>query len=158
MKNFEPKKINELINKYPKSQSSLIHILHDVQNLMGYLSKEVQDYIAEKLNISTAKVYGVVTFYSYFKEEPPGKHNINICMGTACFVKGAGEILDEFESKLDVKAGTTRDDGKYSLNSLRCIGACGLAPVIHVDDKVKGNLELADVSNIVLELEGNDET
>jgi len=158
MKNFEPKKINELINKYPKSQSSLIHILHDVQNLMGYLSKEVQDYIAEKLNISTAKVYGVVTFYSYFKEEPPGKHNINICMGTACFVKGAGEILDEFESKLEVKAGTTRDDGKYSLNSLRCIGACGLAPVIHVDDKVKGNLELADVSNIVLELEGNDET
>lgn len=158
MKNFEPKKINELINKYPKSQSSLIHILHDVQNLMGYLSKEVQDYIAEKLNISTAKVYGVVTFYSYFKEEPPGEHNINICMGTACFVKGAGEILDEFESKLEVKAGTTRDDGKYSLNSLRCIGACGLAPVIHVDDKVKGNLELADVSNIVLELEGNDET
>lgn len=131
------------------SEGVLIQVLHRAQQIFGYLPREVQLHISDKLNLPPSKVYGVVTFYSYFKTEPVGKYQINVCTGTVCFVKGADKILAEFEKQLGIKSGEATEDLEFSLESLRCVGACGLAPVVTVNDKVYGNVTPSQVSEIL---------
>ena len=148
------KKYEELgnyINELQANPTELIAILHRAQHIFGYLPKEVQEFIAEKLNIPVSKVYGVVTFYSFFTMEKKGKYVINVCLGTACFVRGADKILSEFERLLGIKNGETTPDGKFTLSSLRCVGACGLAPVVQVNGKTYGNATVETVKEILEE-------
>ena len=142
-------KINEIIDKYKDTQGALIPTLHEVQEYYGYLPIEVQELIAEGLHIPLAEVYGVVSFYAQFSIQPKGKYNINVCMGTACYVKGAGKILEKFERLLGIKAGTTTEDGEFGIEACRCVGACGLAPVVMVNGEVYGRLIQDDAKNIV---------
>jgi NADH:ubiquinone oxidoreductase subunit E len=136
--------LNEFIDALPEKKGALISVLHKAQDLFGYLPPEVQDHVAEKLNIPAAKVYGVVTFYSFFTMQKKGKFPINICMGTACFVKGAEAILSEFET-------ATANNEDFSVDALRCIGACGLALVLTVNGKYYGRVTKADVKGILQE-------
>ncbi len=147
------KKIHEICDSFNNEPLELINVLHRTQEHFGYLPAEVQEAIAEKLNISTAQVYGVVTFYSFFTMTPKGKHPISICMGTACYVRGAEKVLDEFKKELAIQVGQTTADGKFSLSSLRCVGACGLAPVVLVGDKTYGRVAPDDVQAILKEYE-----
>lgn len=146
-------KVAEICKEFNNDPKELIAILHKSQNHFGFLPKEVQTAIAETIHIPASKVYGVITFYSYFTMEPKGKHPISICMGTACYVKGAEKVLKEFEKQLDIKNGQTTSDGKFSMNTLRCIGACGLAPVIMIGEKVFGSVKPEEVSKIIKEYE-----
>lgn len=141
--------LDNFIDSLPSKKGSLIQVLHTAQDIFGYLPKEVQLYISDKLNISPAKVYGVVSFYSYFTTELIGKYKINVCLGTVCFVKGSDKILAEFEKQLGIKSGETTEDLMFTLESLRCVGACGLAPVVVVNDKVYGHVTLDQVSEIL---------
>ncbi|MBU5483391.1 NADH-quinone oxidoreductase subunit NuoE [Clostridium sp. MSJ-11] len=145
-------KINELnsfIDGLRNKEDALIAVLHRAQKIFGYLPREVQNFIAEKLNVPVSKVYGVVTFYSYFNTEPKGKYVISVCMGTACFVRGAGDVLHEFENKLELKTGETTADGMFTLDALRCVGACGLAPVVTINDKVYGHVTKDQVGKLL---------
>ncbi len=147
-------KVEELIEvckSFNNKAGELINVLHKAQSIFGYLPAEVQEIIARELNVPVAKVYGVVTFYSFFNMTPKGEHPISICMGTACYVRGAEKVLDEFKRLLDIKVGETTEDGKFSLSSLRCVGACGLAPVVLVGERVYGRVAPADVENIINE-------
>ena len=142
--------LDSLIATLPEAdESSLIYVLKEAQSIFGYLPKEVQLYISEKLGISPAKVYGVVSFYSYFTTEPMGEYKISVCLGTVCFVKGADKIIAEFEKQLGIKAGETTEDCKFTLEGLRCVGACGLAPVVVVNGKVYGQVTPDKVSEIL---------
>jgi len=143
--------LDQFIDALPTKEGKLIVVLHKAQEIIGYLSREVQEHIARKLNVPRAKVYGVVTFYSYFNTEPKGKYRINCCLGTACFVRGAQDILDEFSKHLQIKPGETTADMMFSLDALRCVGACGLAPVLFVNDKAYGRLTTQDVDKIIEE-------
>ncbi len=129
----------------------LIQILHRAQSIFGYLSEEVQEFVARALNISRAEVYGVISFYSYFTDKPVGRYKINVCTGTACFVKGAQKVLNEFKTRLGIKEGESTPDGKFFLGALRCVGACSLAPVVMVNDKVYGNMTAEKVADILKE-------
>jgi len=146
-------KINEICDSFNNEPLELINVLHKTQEHFGYLPAEVQEVIASKMNISTAQVYGVVTFYSFFTMTPKGKHPISICMGTACYVRGAEKVLDEFRKELALQVGQTTADGKFSLSSLRCVGACGLAPVVLVGEKTYGRVAPDDVKAILKEYE-----
>jgi len=128
---------------------SLIQILHGAQEAMGYLPVEAQEYIANKLSIPPSKVYGIVSFYNFFKMEKDADHVIVICMGTACYVKGAAEIIKKFESELNIKKGQTTKDKKFSIREVRCLGACGMAPVISIDGYVYGRLNSDQVPDIL---------
>lgn len=141
--------LDEFIDALPTKKGALIQVLHHAQGLFGYLPKEVQLHIAKKLDVSPAKVYGVVSFYSYFTTEQKGKYKISVCLGTVCFVKGADKILAEFEKQLGIKSGETTPDLKYSLEGLRCVGACGLAPVVVVNGKVYGQVTVDQVKDIL---------
>ena len=148
-----PKEHLEALDKYIESLEdkvgSLIHVLHKAQDLFGYLPKEVQLYVARKLDIPAAKVFGVVSFYSYFATEPVGKHKISVCMGTACFVRGVEKVMDEFKKELFIETGQTTKDGQFTLKDVRCIGACGLAPVVFIDDQVYGHVTPDGVREIL---------
>jgi len=133
-------KIKEICATFNNEAGELINVLHQTQHTFGYLPAEVQEVIARSLNVSTAHVYGVVTFYSYFTMIPKGRFPISICTGTACYVRGAEKVLEEFKKQLGISVGQTSDDGKFSLSCLRCVGACGLAPVILVGEKVYGRV------------------
>lgn len=149
-------KVNELIKlceAYGNQPGELINILHKAQDTFGYLPREVQEIIARQLSIPVSKVYGVVTFYSFFTMTPKGEHPISVCMGTACYVRGAEKVLDEFKRVLGINVGETTSDGKYSLSSLRCVGACGLAPVVLIREKVYGRIVPGDVEKILKELD-----
>ncbi|CCZ81226.1 NADH dehydrogenase [Odoribacter laneus] len=149
-------KVNELIKlceAYGNQPGELINILHKAQDTFGYLPREVQEIIARQLGIPVSKVYGVVTFYSFFTMTPKGEHPISVCMGTACYVRGAEKVLDEFKRVLGINVGETTSDGKYSLSSLRCVGACGLAPVVLIGEKVYGRIVPGDVEKILKELD-----
>jgi len=130
-------------------KGSLIHVLHKAQHIFGYLPMEVQLFVSRKLGVSGADVFGVVSFYSYFTTTPRGKHTVSVCMGTACFVKGSEKIIDRFKNELKVNTGDTTDDKVFTLMDVRCLGACGLAPIILVDDKVYGHVKADDVPNIL---------
>lgn len=147
--------IDRVIEKYQGQEGALIPILHQVQQVYGYLPEDVQAYIAEKLGVSLSEVYGVVSFYALFTTVPKGKHRLSICLGTACYVKGSGEILAEFEKKLNIKVGETTPDGLFTLEACRCLGACGLAPVMMVDEDVHGRLVADDVPKIINKYKGN---
>ncbi|MEG0857554.1 MAG: NAD(P)H-dependent oxidoreductase subunit E [Terrisporobacter sp.] len=142
--------LDSLIAALPEAnESALIYILKEAQGIFGYLPKEVQLHIAGKLGISPAKVYGVVSFYSYFSTTPMGEHKISICLGTVCFVKGSKVVLAEFEKQLGIKAGETTSDLKFTIECLRCVGACGLAPVVVVDGRVYSQVTPNDVTKIL---------
>ncbi len=143
--------LKDVCKKFQYEKGELINILHAAQGIFGYLPAEVQEIVAEQLNVNIAHVYGVVTFYSFFTMTPKGEHPISICMGTACYVRGAEKVLDEFKRLLDVKVGETTPDGKFSVSSLRCVGACGLAPVVTVGEKVYGRVAPEDVKDILAE-------
>jgi NADH:ubiquinone oxidoreductase subunit E len=145
-------KLGSYIESLEYSEGELINILREAQEIFGYLHSDVQLFIARKLGIPAAKVYGVATFYSYFTMEPRGKHIVSVCLGTACFVKGADKIVEEFRKQLNIKDGTTSEDGMYTIDSIRCVGACGLAPVVIVDGKVHGRVKPEDVSAIIKEI------
>jgi NADH-quinone oxidoreductase subunit E/NADP-reducing hydrogenase subunit HndA len=144
-------KIKEICTSFNNDPQELINVLHKCQEHFGYLPAEVQEVISNELEVPVAKIYGVVTFYSFFTMTPKGKHPISICMGTACYVRGAEKVLDEFKRELGLQVGQTTPDGKFSLSSLRCVGACGLAPVVLVGDKTYGRVAPDDVKNIIKE-------
>ncbi len=141
--------IDEICKSFDNEPGELINVLHKVQSVFGYLPAEVQDVVASKLNMSVAKVYGVVTFYSFFTMIPKGRFPISICTGTACYVRGAEKVLDEFKKQLNIKVGESTPDGKFSLTCLRCVGACGLAPVVQVGDKTFGRVSPDLVKDIL---------
>ncbi len=143
------KQLDEFIDSVKNKDSALIEVLHHAQGIFGYLPKEIQLYIAKKLDVPPSKVYGVVSFYTYFTTEPIGKYKISVCLGTVCFVKGSDKILEEFEKELGIKVGQSTKDLKFSLEGLRCVGACGLAPVVTVNGKVHGKVKPEDVKNII---------
>ncbi|MEA4901325.1 NAD(P)H-dependent oxidoreductase subunit E [Desulfitobacterium sp.] len=143
------RELDEYIESLEVKEGSLIAILHKAQDIFGYLPRIVQSHVAQKTNIPEAKIYGVVTFYSYFNEAPRGEHVVNVCLGTACFVKGSMGILHEVEEQLGISAGQTTPDGKYSIDTLRCIGACGLSPVVMIDGKVHGRVERKKVRKLL---------
>jgi len=131
------------------SESYLIAVLHKVQGFFGYLDKEVMDVVADTMNIPTAHIWGVATFYHYFNLEPIGKHVVSVCMGTACYVKGADKIFDVLKTELGVETGATTEDGLFTLQEARCLGACGIAPVIMIDDKIYGKLDSKKTIDII---------
>jgi len=131
----------------------LINVLHTCQEHFGYLPAEVQEVVSEHLTVPVAKIYGVVTFYSFFTMTPKGKYPISICLGTACYVRGAEKVLEEFKKQLGIQVGQVTPDSKFSLSSLRCVGACGLAPVVMVGSKTYGRVAPDDVRNILKEYE-----
>lgn len=145
-------KLLEICEEHGHQKGELINVLHKAQHLFGYLPAEVQRIVAQQLGIPVSKVYGVVTFYSFFSMTPKGEYPISVCMGTACYVRGAEKVLDEFRRVLNINVGETTPDGKYSLSSLRCVGACGLAPVVLIGEKVYGRVVPGDVEIILKEL------
>ncbi len=132
-----------------RRKDTLIQVLHKAQGVFGFLPEEVQLHIADRFSISHAEVSGVISFYNYFTTTPKGKYRINVCLGTACYVNGAEKVLQEFERVLGIKAGQVTADGKFSIESLRCVGACGLAPVITINDKVYGKVQPGKAQEIL---------
>jgi NADP-reducing hydrogenase subunit HndA len=145
----QEKALDKIIADHKDMQGALMPVLQQAQELYGYLPIEVQTRIAEGLGISLEEVYQVVTFYGQFSLNPNGKHRVAVCLGTACYVKGAQTILEELEKQLGVKAGGTTPDGVFTLEATRCLGCCGLAPVIVVDEDVYGRLIPADIKGIL---------
>lgn len=153
LKQSQVEKIREVCNSFENNPGELINVLHKIQGVFGYLPAEVQEVVAECLHVPVAKVYGVVTFYSFFTMLPKGKHPISVCTGTACYVRGAEKVLDEFKKSLNIQVGETTPDGKFSLSCLRCVGACGLAPVAMIGEKVYGRVAPENVKDILKEYE-----
>ena len=147
------KEMDEILNKYPRQKDSLIAILNEIQEKYGYIPKQCQVEISNYLNMPMAEIYGVITFYSRFTTSPKGKYNIAVCLGTACFVKGSQSILDRLKERLQISGGETTKDGKFSIDEVRCVGACGLAPVFMVNDEVYGNATVKMVDEVLDKLE-----
>lgn len=142
-------KLKEIIARHKGERGATIPVLHEAQEVYGYLPIEVQEMIAEGLNVPLAEVYGIVTFYTQFSLNPKGEYQIGVCLGTACYVKGSGDILEKIKEKLSIDVGECTQDGKFSLDATRCIGACGLAPVLTVNEDVHGRLTVDDVDAIL---------
>ena len=138
-----------VIEKYRGTKGALMPVLQEAQEIYGYLPVEVQKIVAVRMGISLEEVYGVSTFYSQFVLNPKGDISIAVCLGTACYVKGSGEILDKITQILGLPSGSMTPDGKYSLEATRCIGACGLAPVLTINNEVYGKLGVSDVEGIL---------
>lgn len=141
--------LEQEISKQKEIQGSLIMIMQTAQDIFGYLPIEVQEFIASKLNIPLPDIYGVATFYSQFILEKQGKHKVNVCQGTACYVKGSRKVQDEIEKELNISNNETTEDGLFTLNETRCVGACGLAPVVMIDEDSHGKLIPKDVKAII---------
>jgi NADH-quinone oxidoreductase subunit E/NADP-reducing hydrogenase subunit HndA len=149
---FSKEKYDELelfINNLETTKGALIEILHKAQNIFGYLPRDVQLFVARKLGISGAEVFGVVSFYSYFTTKPKGKHVISVCMGTACFVKGADKIIERLKEKLEIESNEVTKDGLFTLQDVRCLGTCSMAPVLMIDDKIYGRVKEEDLDDIL---------
>ncbi len=150
--NLPQEKFDELhgyIESLETQEGALIHVLHRAQEIFTYLPLEVQLYIARQLDLPAAEVFGVVSFYSYFTTKPVGKHTISVCMGTACFVRGSEAVFKAFKEELGIQPGEISPDGLFSIKDVRCIGACGLAPVVTVGEKVYGHVKPEDVKTIL---------
>lgn len=142
-------KLLDVIEKYKDDPGAVMPVLQEAEEIYGYLPLEVQTIIADKLNLPLEEVYGVSTFYSQFSLTPKGKYHISVCLGTACYVKGAGKILEKIQQNLGIGAEECTPDGKFSLTACRCIGACGLAPVLTINDDVYGRLLPEEVDGIL---------
>lgn len=145
----QKKKLDAAIEKYAGQNGAIMPVMQAAQEIYGYLPIEVQKMIAEGLNVPLEKVYGISTFYAQFTLQPKGKYAISVCLGTACYVKGSGDIFEKLKEELGIDDGECTPDGKFSLESCRCIGACGLAPVMTVNDEVYGRLTVDDVTDIL---------
>jgi len=149
----QEKQLQAVIAELKDQPGALMPVLQKAQDIYGYLPIEVQQMVAEGLDLPLEEVYGVVTFYAQFSLNPKGKYRISVCLGTACYVKGSGDIFNTFAEKLGIKGGEITPDGKFSLDACRCIGACGLAPVLTVNEDVYGNLTVDDVDKILAKYE-----
>jgi len=145
----QEEQLMKAIAEHKGQDGALIPVLHEAQNIYGYLPIEVQKIISDELGVSMAEIYGVVTFYTQFTTNPKGKYNIAVCLGTACYVKGSGVLLEKIKEKLGIDVGECTPDGKYSIEATRCIGACGLAPVLTVNEDVYGRLTPDDIDGIL---------
>ncbi|MCR5737519.1 MAG: NAD(P)H-dependent oxidoreductase subunit E [Eubacterium sp.] len=142
-------KIEEICDRYTNEKTPLMMILSDIQNEYGYIPLEVQEIVSKKTGISVAEIYGVVTFYSFFSLTPKGKYVIGCCLGTACYVKGAQRVIDKFSEILNIGPGETTEDGLFTLDALRCIGACGIAPAVTINGKVYPKMEVSQVEEVI---------
>ncbi|UCF56819.1 MAG: NAD(P)H-dependent oxidoreductase subunit E [Deltaproteobacteria bacterium] len=143
------KEVDEIIDRYRNKLGSLIPVLEECQQMVGYLPVELQEYIGKGLNVPGSTIYGVVTFYSFFSMVPKGRHTIKVCLGTACYVRGNKNVLDKVMEELNVEVGSTTGDRRFSLEAVRCLGACGLAPIVMVDDDAYGGVspdKILDIS------------
>ena len=145
------KRINEICDKYAQEKTPLMMILSDIQKEYGYIPLDVQEIVSEKTGISVAEIYGVVTFYSFFSLKPKGKYVIGCCLGTACYVKGAQQVIDKFSEILGIHPGETTEDGLFTLDALRCIGACAISPAIKINGKVYPKVAVSAVPGIIEE-------
>ena len=143
--------VHAICDRYQDTATPLIMILSDIQNEFGYVPPEVQEIVSQRTGISVAKIYGVVTFYSFFSLVPNGKYVVGCCLGTACYVKGAQQVIDKFSELLGIEPGQTTADGLFTLDALRCIGACGIAPAVSVNGKVYPKITEANVPEIIEE-------
>lgn len=149
----QEKQLLEIIAQHKDQNGALMPVLQKAQEIYGYLPVEVQEIIAKGLRLPLSEVYGVITFYSQFSLNPKGKYKIAVCLGTACYVKGSGDILDRIVTKLGIGEGGITEDGKFSLDACRCIGACGLAPVLTINEDVYGRLTVDDIDAILAKYE-----
>lgn len=145
--------VQEIMDPYKEEKDNLIPILNEIQEKYGYIPKVAQMEVSKYLNIPMAEIFGVITFYSRFTLEPKGKYNISVCLGTACFVKGSQKILDRLKERLNLEEGKTSEDGKFSIDTTRCVGACGIAPVFTVNGEVYGHASVKKLDQILDELE-----
>ena len=145
----QEKRLNDVIHEHLSDKGALMPVLQKAQDIYGYLPIEVQKMIAAGLNVPLEEVYGVATFYSQFSLYPKGKYKISVCLGTACYVKGSGDVFEELSKKLNIKSGECTVDGRFSLDACRCVGACGLAPVLTVNDEVYGKVTVDDFDSIL---------
>ena len=145
------KKINEICDRYVNEPTPLMMVLSDIQKEYGYIPLDVQEIVSERTGIPVAEIYGVVTFYSFFSLKPKGKYVIGCCLGTACYVKGAQTVLDKVSDILGIKAGETTADGMFTLDALRCIGACAISPAIKINGKVYPKVTVDSVAGIIEE-------
>lgn len=145
------KQITEIVERYKNEETPLMMILEAIQTEYGYIPLEVQELVSSLTGIPVAEIYGVVTFYSFFSLKPKGKYVIGVCLGTACYVKGGQQVMDKFSEMLGIKPGETTDDGLFTLDALRCIGACGIAPAISINGKVYPKMEVNRVAPIIKE-------
>ncbi len=148
------KQITAICDRYKGETTPLMMILSDIQKEYGYIPLEVQELVSAKTGISVAEIYGVVTFYSFFSLTPKGKYVIGCCLGTACYVKGAQQVIDKFSEILKIKPGQTTEDGLFTLDALRCIGACGIAPAVQINGKVYPKMAVNDVPKLIEEYKG----
>jgi NADH-quinone oxidoreductase subunit E/NADP-reducing hydrogenase subunit HndA len=145
-------KITEICARYKDERTPLMMILSDIQNEYGYIPLEVQELVSKETGISVAEIYGVVTFYSFFSLTPKGKYIVGCCLGTACYVKGAQNVIDKFSEILKIQPGETTEDGLFTLDALRCIGACGIAPAVSISGKVYPKMSVDQVPKVIEEL------
>ena len=145
------KLITEICQRYKDEPTPTMMILEDIQNEFGYIPLEVQELVSELTGVPVSEIYGVVTFYSFFSMNPKGKYVIGVCLGTACYVKGSQLVLDKFSELLGIKAGQTSEDGLFTLDVLRCIGACAIAPAVSINGKVYPQVKVDNVKNIIEE-------
>ncbi|MBR2685186.1 MAG: NAD(P)H-dependent oxidoreductase subunit E [Erysipelotrichaceae bacterium] len=150
------KKITEICARYKDEKTPLMMILSDIQNEYGYIPLEVQELVSKETNISVAEIYGVVTFYSFFSLTPKGKYVVGCCLGTACYVKGAQQVIDKFSELLKIQPGETTEDGLFTLDALRCIGACGIAPAVSINGTVYPKVSVDKIPAIINELKAKE--
>ena len=141
--------VSKHVDKWRDQEGNLIMILHAIQDEYGYVPREISMELARELGVNLARIYEVITFYHYFKLVPPGKHNVSVCIGTACYLKGSASVLSEMESCLGIREGETTEDREFHLETVRCIGCCGMSPAMTVDGKTHGRVRSADVASIV---------
>lgn len=142
-------RVKEAIDRFRDMKGALIPVLHEVQDTYGYLPEDVLHLVSDELGIPMTDIYGVTSFYSFFSLEPKGEHIIRVCMGTACYIKGAQSLIDRIGTDFGIKPGETTKDGKFTLEATRCLGACGLAPVMTIDDDVHGRLMQGDIPKVL---------
>ena len=147
-----PEELREFVRQWKHKKGNTITILHKVQSLYGYIPEDVAQWVCAELHEHVANIYGIITFYNLFKLKKPGKYKVAVCMGTACYLKGGHDIIEELQTMLGISVNQTAADGLFSLETVRCVGCCGLAPVIMINDTVYGNLKKGDVSKIIADL------